>query len=124
MHRPLRASQMLTVLSEEAVSKELLYGCQATSLTESTWPLHSEWLSALSCCTAAGCLVQEAHTAPAHMKIVSKELQHGHAPTLHGHCTANGAIWLLCWQAQPSAMSAGQQGTTVGCQGISGTAHF
>ena len=30
---------MLTVLSEEAVSRELLYGCQATSFTESTCPL-------------------------------------------------------------------------------------
>ena len=39
MQRPVRASQMETVLSEEAVQRLLLKGCQHTSFTESTWPL-------------------------------------------------------------------------------------
>mmetsp|Transcript_3936 Transcript_3936/g.6336 ORF Transcript_3936/g.6336 Transcript_3936/m.6336 type:complete len:268 (+) Transcript_3936:389-1192(+) len=38
MHRPERQSHRLTVLSPEPVHTLLVYGCQATLLTESTWP--------------------------------------------------------------------------------------
>lgn len=47
MHSPLRASQMETVLSEEAVQRLLLNGCQHTSFTESTWPLHAVCTSSM-----------------------------------------------------------------------------
>lgn len=43
---------METVLSEEAVHRLLLKGCQHTSFTESTWPLHQHGATFQSTCSS------------------------------------------------------------------------